>query len=100
MSLVRTLCFGVGCCDNVSFSAKSQGAGTGLNVGEENWEPASFEMIPIRLKFKGKRVGMHPCEPSLAQLEDECGGFDSSLNKIQNRSDGVFLHKASCSAYL
>lgn len=100
MSLVKTLCFGVGCCDSVSFSVESQGADTELKVGEENWEPASFEITPISLKLKGRRVGMHPCEPRLAQLEDECGGFDSSLNKIQNRSDGVFLHKASCSAYL
>lgn len=69
-------------------------------MGEENWEPASFEIIPISLKLLRKRVGMHPCEPRLAKSEDECGGFDSSLNKIQNRSDGVFLHKASCSAYL
>lgn len=69
-------------------------------MGEQNWEPASFEMVPNSLKLQGKRVGIHPCEPRLAQLEDKCGGFDSSLNKIQNRSDGVFLHKASCSAYL
>lgn len=86
--------------DNVSFSAKNPGADIGLRVGEENWEPASFEIIPTSLKLKGNRVGMHPCEPRLAQPEDECGGFDSWLNKIQNRSDEVFLHKASCSAYL
>lgn len=84
-------------CDSVSFSAESQGSDTELKVGEENWEPASFEITPISLKLKGRRVGMHP---RLAQSEDECGGFDSSLNEIQNRSDGVFLHKASCSAYL
>lgn len=86
--------------DNVSFSAKSQGADIELKAGGGNWESASFEIIPTSLKLKGERVGMHPCEPRLAQLEDECGGFDSWLNKIQNRSDEVFLHKASCSAYL
>lgn len=42
---------------------QSQGADAGLKVGEENWEPASFEIIPNSLKLKGKRVRMHPCEP-------------------------------------